>query len=393
MTNDHEIRLLLDLLNIEGLPGEETHVAGFVCERLTAAGLPAERMVHDDANTRSPRAGDIGNLVAKLPGRGKLAELPPILMSAHLDTVPLCRGARPILDPTARRIHTDGSTALGGDNRTGCAAILNAALTVLQGAMDYRPVTLLFFVQEEIGLRGSRYLERTLLGDVAFGVNVDGGAPQDLWIGAVGAANWEVTIHGVPAHAGVHPEDGVSAVTIAALALAALHQGGWHGKVERDGRTGTCNVGTVYGGEATNVVTDLVKVVGEARSHDAAFLENILQAIEASFAVAVEEVTNASGERGRAEFASEARYGAFSLRAESPAVTTTSAVLRELGLEPVLDRSDGGLDANNLNAIHGVETVTTGAGAHNLHTVNEYVDLDEFMAGCELMLRLATRAG
>ena len=72
-------------------------------------------------------------------------------------------------------------------------------------------------------------------------------------------------------HAGVCPEQGVSAIAIASLAIADLVRGGWHGLVEKGKSRGTSNVGFIHGGEATNVVTDRVTLKAEARSHDPKF--------------------------------------------------------------------------------------------------------------------------
>ena len=38
----------------------------------------------------------------------------------------------------------------------------------------------------------------------------------------------------------------------------------------------------------------------------------------------------------------------------------------------------------------GLPTVTLGAGQHGPHTIEEYVDLREYLTGCQLLLALAT---
>lgn len=389
MGKELALQHLLDLLRIDGVSGAETQVAAFIRERLLAAGVPGAAIVDDGANERSSHGGSAGNLIVRIPGRGALTGQRPLLLSAHMDTVPLCRGARPVLDEARGRIHTDGSTALGGDNRAGCAAILHAVASLLRGSEDHRPLTLVFFAQEEVGLLGSRNLDVGLVGDAEYGINVDGGAPEILSIGATGASSWEADVHGVAAHAGVHPEDGVSAVAAAALALATLHTSGWHGKVEQHGQSGTVNAGKIEGGGATNVVTDRVRVNGEARSHDSAFLKRILETIEDAFNNAAAQVRNADGDTARVEFAASQRYESFRLGEDSPAVAFLSSILRDMDLTPVLRISDGGLDANNLNGSAGIETVTTGAGVHSPHTRREYLVLDEYYAACELLRRAA----
>ena len=62
---------------------------------------------------------------------------------------------------------------------------------------------------------------------------------------------------------------------------------------------------------------------------------------------------------------------------------------RAVGLSPRLGYADGGLDANHFNA-RGIPTVTLGAGQHSPHTLDEYVDVAEYLDGCRLALQLAT---
>jgi len=62
---------------------------------------------------------------------------------------------------------------------------------------------------------------------------------------------------------------------------------------------------------------------------------------------------------------------------------------RALKLKPRLTYADGGLDANHLNA-RGIPTITLGAGQHSPHTVDEYINVREYVNGCRLTLALAT---
>ena len=133
-------------------------------------------------------------------------------------------------------------------------------------------------MREESGLWGARHLDPADLGGAGVWASTSmAGVPSEITIGAVGADRWEVEIVGRAAHAGRTPSSGISATVVAALALAEVFRGGWFGKVKRDGREGTSNVGSVGGrdgrsaGEATNVVTDYALVRGESRSHDIRF--------------------------------------------------------------------------------------------------------------------------
>ena len=137
---------------------------------------------------------------------------------------------------------------------------------------------MLFAVQEEIGLYGARFVSAKKLGSPKYCFNWDGGDPCYVNVGATGDYGMEINIHGIASHAGVHPERGVSAIAVAALAIADLTQNGWHGLVHKGRHWGTSNVGFIAGGEATNVITPLVRLRAEARSHDPVFRKRIVDA-------------------------------------------------------------------------------------------------------------------
>ena len=276
---DRAIDLLMRLLAVEGVTGREAAIAEAVRAALIEAGVPEANIRFDDANERIPLPTETGNLIATLPGTRPGAG---ILFSCHLDTVPLCAGAKPRRE--GDRIVGDGTTALGGDNRTGCAVLVTVAETLIRHKLPHPPLTFLFTVREESGLHGARELNRADLGDVAMCVNVDGQSPAELIIGAVGQENWEVEIIGKASHAGVAPEKGISATMVASLGLVEARNAGWFGKVETPRGFGSSNVGIFGGkegrvaaGDATNVVTDYAWLKGEARSPDAAFAADIAE--------------------------------------------------------------------------------------------------------------------
>ncbi len=255
-------------------------------------------------------------------------------------------------------------------------------------------MTLLFTVREESGLFGARYLDPNDLGDVKMGFNVDGRLASELTIGAVGAERWEVSITGKAAHAGVHPEQGISATMVASLALAEIHRSGWFGKIRKDEGEGTSNVGSFGGkdgkaaGEATNVVTDFVHIRGEARSHDTRFVKQIVKAYKEAFTRAAEEVLDDKGKKAKVKFESRLDYYPFRLKEGLPVVKHAQQAARTAGLEPTLRISNGGLDANWL-VKHGIPTVTFGAGQNAIHTTEEYVELADYLKGCRMALALA----
>ena len=381
---------LMRFLAIEGVTGEEAAIAAAVSDELQKAGVPAAAIRFDQVHKRIPLPTQTGNLIVDLPGT---RPGPRLLFSTHLDTVPLCAGAKPKRE--GDRIVSDGTTALGGDNRTGCAVLVSLAETLLKHDLPHPPITLLFTVREESGLHGARELDPADLGGATMGFNVDGRIAADLIIGAVGQENWEVEIRGKAAHAGVAPEKGISATLVASVALAAAHRDGWFGKVVKPEGTGTSNPGVFGGkngkaaGDATNVVTDYVQIKGEARSSDAAFAAKIAAAYDAAFQEAQAEITDSDGDTAQVTFTSQHSYPPFNLPEDSAVVKHAQRAADSLGLPCQTLFSNGGLDANWL-VKHGVPTVTIGAGQYEIHTIKEFVDLPEFAQGCRLAVALAT---
>jgi tripeptide aminopeptidase len=220
--------------------------------------------------------------------------------------------------------------------------------------------------------------------------NFDSGQVDHLIVGATGAVRLRIDIRGIASHAGVHPEDGVSAITIASLAIARLHRDGLIGRIEKGRRCGTSNVGRLSGGEASNVVAPHVEISAEVRSHDKRFRQTVVNRFRGAFERAARDVRNAAGRPGRVQFRAQHSYESFRLGSREPAVVAArEAVAGVIDRKPLLATVDGGLDANSLTA-RGVPTVTLGAGQHGAHTVDEYLDLAEFERGCRVALRLAT---
>ena len=211
-----------------------------------------------------------------LPGTRKG---PRLLFATHLDTVPLCAGAKPKRE--GDRIVSDGTTALGGDNRTGCAVLVTLVETLLKHKLPHPPITLFFTVREESGIQGTRDLDPKDLDGATMCFNVDSRLAAELITGAVGQEYWDVDIKGKASHAGVAPEKGISAILVAAMALTEARRAGWFGKVVKPEGNGTSNAGIFGGkdgkpaGDATNVVTDYVHIKGEARSPEANFAATI----------------------------------------------------------------------------------------------------------------------
>ena len=372
-------------MRIPGVSGREKAVADRICHWLREAGCPKSAISFDSAHTRTPVAGDVGNLIVKLPGT---LPGPRRLLMAHMDTVPVCVGAKPVV--SGRFVKSaDPTTGLGADDRAGVAVVLSTALEILRRGLPHPPLTFFFAIQEEVGLWGARLASAASLGRPGLAFNFDGGSVEKITVGATGGHRLDIAIEGIPSHAGVAPEKGVSAIAIASLAIASLVEDGWHGLVEKESKRGTSNVGVINAGSATNVVADSASLRAEARGHDAAFRGRIVKAIETAFKEAARRVKSSDGRTGRVTIEGRLDYEAFRLADDEPCVVAAREAVRAIGRTPRLDVSNGGLDANWM-AANGIPTVTLGCGQMEIHTTREQLDLDAFEAACTVALRLAT---
>ncbi len=139
------------------------------------------------------------------------------------------------------------------------------------------------------------------------------------------------------------------------------------------------------------MVTDYVRVFGESRSHDLAFVGAITAAYREAFRKAAASVTDDRGRGAKVRFAARRDYYPFRLKPDSPVVKQALAGARAAGWEATLRIGNGGLDAN-WTVRHKIPTITFGAGQNNVHTTEEFVDLTNFRDGCRLALALATQA-
>jgi tripeptide aminopeptidase len=384
MNDKSAISNLMELLAAAGPSGGEGPVAEVVKKLLMDGGCKPEWIKENVSKKRLPREFMTGNLVVKIPGTMKG---PRLMFSAHLDTVPICRGAVPV--KKGNRIVPKGKTGLGGDNRASVATVVTMAQTVLKNNLPHPPLTLLFTVGEENGLHGAKAFEPSEGGNPAMCFNLDGSGERGGVIGALGAIRWEATVRGKSTHAAVNPEGGVSSAVIASNAIAWLKANGWFGRINKGSVKGTANVGTLKGGLADNQVMYLLRVTGECRSHNPASLKKISNVWKTAFEKAARDLKNNQGECGSVGFCTASDYRSFKLNVSEPVVKRFLKAAPLAGRQATTEVISAGLDANILNE-KGIPTVTFDAGNHHAHDLNEYVDIPRYLEACKLATALAT---
>ncbi|MCA9998029.1 MAG: M20/M25/M40 family metallo-hydrolase [Anaerolineales bacterium] len=379
---------LMTLLPIPGPPAQEREVADFLHQTFVAMGIPDGQIQYDNAQAQSEYGGNVGNMIVTIPGRLPGA---PLMFSTHMDTVPDCVGCQPRLDRERNRIVNDAPTALGGDNRAGCAILVTLARELMKLDGNHPTIVLVFFIQEEVGLVGARGLDTSLLGEQLpeMCVNLDGGRVEEVVTAVIGSQRFTIDITGVAAHAGSRVAEGVSAAVIASKAIAELAEGGWHGRITKPEGCGTSNVGILEGGKGSNVVMPALHILAEARSHDPAFRRRIIETWQDAFRRAAVSVTNIHGQHGAVAFGPGPTYEAYALPDDAPVVQLVQRAAARIGLPIKLVSDDGGMDANWVVA-HGIPCVTLNIGQRDIHTPGEWIDLPDFEWACRLVVAIGT---
>src|SRR6266571_71311 len=253
---DRLVDEFLDLARISSPSKRE----GAIAKRLTAT---LERMGAtvevDDAGDKV--GGDVGNLLARFPGSGP--RVAPFLLCGHMDTVAPCERVTPVVDGDV--IRTDGTSVLGGDDKAGIVAILEAVRVLRETQTPHGPIDVLLTICEEMGLVGAKHFDVGRL-RARRGLVLDCDGVSELITRAPAANRMQFTVHGLEAHAGIAPEQGLSAIKVAGEAIAAMRLG------RVDAET-TANIGRIEGGLASNIIPNRVHLRAEARSLSEAGLE------------------------------------------------------------------------------------------------------------------------
>ena len=285
-----------------------------------------------------------------------------LLLLGHFDTVwPAGQIARMPIRQEAGRLYGPGVFDMKAGIAIGMLAV--SVLDELRRRLSRR-VVMLLTADEEQGSGSSRAIveEEARRSDAVCVLEpaLPGGAVKTC---RKGVGEFELSIRGVSAHAGLDPEKGASAISELAAQITALEALG-----EPD-RGISINVGLVEGGSRPNVVAERARAVVDVRVETAADAHRIREAIFALRPVGLGTAVTVSGDFSR------------------PPLERTDAVVRlyhmargvaaRLGRNLQEGRAGGGSDGN-LTAALGVPTLdglgAIGDGAHALH---EHVEIDQ----------------
>ena len=250
------VQLTRELLKFNTInpPGAEQACAQHLGDLLKRAGFTVDYA--EFAPTRMSLVAKIGG------GQGK----PPLGFTGHIDTVPLGAAA---WTADAFGASMEGGKLYGrgsSDMKSGVAAFVIAALSMVDKLKSGPGVTLVITADEECGCGGAAHLVKQgkLLGKVGALVIGEPTANYPL-IGHKGALWLDVTTRGVTAH-GSMPERGDNAIYKAAAAIQQLRDFDFATPAHALMGRPTLNVGTVHGGLNINSVPDATVIGVDIRS-------------------------------------------------------------------------------------------------------------------------------
>lgn len=353
-------KTFLELTAISSPSGKERGVADYVKAKLASLGFEVEE---DDAGSRIN--GTAGNVIGFR--KGTVEGAAPIFLSCHMDTVESTEKLNVIFDGDT--IKTDGSTILGADDKAGISSVLEGIADVLERDAPRGDLQVIFSISEENGLRGARNLVHSRIRG-KMGYVFDTERPvAGITLSAPTHDGIRVQIHGKAAHAGIAPENGVSAIVAASNAISKMRLG------RIDAET-TANIGNIEGGKARNIVPDLVTIGAEARSRNNAKLDEQVAHMKQVF----EEEAGKMG--ARAEVQITRQYMTYRFAPEDDVVKLAVAASKKIGIEPVFQDGGGGSDANIYNSI-GIPAVVIGTGYSGAHSTTENITVSELVKASE----------
>lgn len=366
MINEQRIvDLFIELVQVDSETKHEEKIAVVLKEKFAALGV---EVVEDDAKEKTGHGAN--NLICTLPATKEGVDT--IYFTSHMDTVVPGNGIKPSIEDGY--IKSDGTTILGADDKAGLAAMLEAITVLKEENIAHGKIEFIITVGEESGLVGAKALDSSLV-TAKFGYALDSdGKVGDIIVAAPTQAKVNATIYGKTAHAGVAPERGVSAITIASRAISKMPLG-------RIDEETTANIGRFEGGTQTNIVCDRVDILAEARSLIPEKMEAQVAKMKEAFETAAQEMG------GRAEVDIKVMYPGFKFGDGDHVVEVAKKAVANIDRPSRLLQSGGGSDANVIAGFD-IPTVNLAVGYEDIHTTNEKIPVEELVKTSELVVSI-----
>ena len=350
----------IDMVETDNSAGQELAVSRKIRRMLAEVGVELEE---DRAGEHF--RGNAGNLYGYIPGT---LDLPPVLLSAHMDAVEPARGKKAVVHADGT-ITSDGTTVLGADDLAGINVILESVISVLESGAAHRPIELLLTVAEETYCTGINEFDFSRIqSKEAYVYDLTGpigGASNE----APSILSYKGTFLGRAAHAGFSPEKGVHAIRAAAAAVANIPCG--------HVRDTTVSVGTIHGGTADNVVPETCVVTGEIRG----LLDKSARRELENVRHIMEQAAEKFG--AQVEFEEKTLVMAYRVEPAEPVAERFRRACEITGVEPKLVATYGGSD-NNPFFQHGIHGLVVAPGMNNCHSCSEYTSIHDMERAARL---------
>jgi tripeptide aminopeptidase len=337
------IKNLCEMVSISSESSEEKEFIEFLREKL-------QRELNGQCQLDS-----YGNLICKIPAKNSSTS-ESLMLAAHADTVKPGKGVKPIVKDGV--IYSSGDTVLGADCKAGIAEILEA----VSNSRRHPPLEIVITREEEIGFVGAKNLDYSLLKSKR-GVLVDMDALDAIVIGGPSYMSIDIEITGKGAHAGMEPENGISAIKAASLAIATLKDG------RIDSET-TANFGIIQGGLIRNGVPDKCAIKVEVRSLN----HNKCIALSNTYKEVFEVMARSIG--AKADVSLNLAFKATRISEDAPMVQVAKKALKSAEIDPKVMVITGGLESAIYNE-KGIETIPIGNGVKSEHSTSENVSIED----------------
>ena len=302
---------------------------------------------------------ETGNLIARLPAN--IPDIQPVLFCAHMDTVKPGVGIKTVLKDGV--IYSEGNTILGSDDKAGVSIAVELIEHLIEEKRPHGELEFIFTFCEEIGLFGAKNLTTELIRAKQGYVLDGGGKPGTICNHGPVQDSFKAVIHGRAAHAGQRPEEGISAIQVAARAIDNM-------QLMRIDFETTANIGSISGGLTTNIVCEKIEIKGEVRSLSHLKLEKHMAQIKAA-------LENACKDFGaRLELEIYRLYPSYKVDEDHTLVKLAKSAAVKAGLEPKIISITGGTDGNYLNSM-GIAAVSLSLGPTKAHTTDEHIKTDD----------------
>jgi len=351
---------------------------------------------------------EFGYVYATIPSTSDKKNIPVICFCAHVDTAPDCSGynvkpihhryydgadivlpddatqvlkmsASPYLKNHINQgvITASGLTLLGSDDKSGVAAIMEAALFFMQNpAIKHGTIKILFTPDEEVG-QGTAKVDMQKLG-ANFGYTLDGGEAGSLEDETCSADSATITISGVIVHPGYAKGKLVNALKIAGAVLDALPINEWSPETtsDREGFVHPVSVNGIAEKAAIQFIVRDFTVEGLQQHHHK--LKKIAEEVVAKFTGAVLEYTTTEQYRNMKEV----------LDKHPEVVAYAEEAIQRSGLQVIKESIRGGTDGSRFSYI-GMPCANIFTGMQNIHSKLEWIGTKDMAKAAETIIHLS----